>query len=157
MPIDPSYMLNEPSVGPVPAQTTVRTTSLSQAESAAGVETKATPYEELQFPLFASTVSQAIFIADDTYQVVSVKAVPNVIGGAGATVQVEKVTGTGAPGTGVNQLTAAIPLNGVAHTVLSGVVKAVPDTLNVGDRLGIVMAGTLTGLVGMIVVAVKRV
>ncbi len=45
----------------------------------------------------------------------------------------------------------------MAHTVLNGVLKAAPDTLNPGDRLGIVMAGTLTGLVGVLNVVVKRV
>jgi hypothetical protein len=80
-----------------------------------------------------------------------------VIGGAGATVTVEALTGTQAPGAGVAQITAPLALNGVAHTVLNGVMVAAPQTITAGQRFGLVMAGTLTGLVGVITVAVQRV
>jgi hypothetical protein len=113
--------------------------------------------EEFTIPLTAASVSQAFFIADDNYQVVSVSAVAEVLGGAGATVTVEVLTGVQAPGAGVAQLTAALALNGVAHTVVNGTLIAAPTTAVSGNRIGIVMAGTLTGLVGVVTVAVQRV
>ena len=157
MPVEKSFNLNEPSVGPTTAQAAIGPATLSQAETAAGVDIKIIPGELVTQQLLASTVSQDIFVADDNYQVVSVQAVPTVIGGAGATVNVEVLSGTQAPGAGVAQLTAALALNGTAHAVLSGSMIAAPTTLVAGSRLGIVMAGTLTGLVGTITVKLKRV
>jgi hypothetical protein len=113
--------------------------------------------EEFTLPLSAATVSQALFITDDNYQVVGVQVVAEVLGGAGATVTVEVLTGVQAPGAGVAQLTAPLALNGVAHQVGTGVLIAAPTTAAAGNRIGIVMAGTLTGLVGLITVAVQRV
>lgn len=113
--------------------------------------------EEITIPLVATTVSQTIFIADDSYQVVGVQAVADVIGGAGATVTVEVLTGTQAPGGGVAQLTAPLALNGTAHQVVTGAVVAAPTTAVSGNRIGIVMAGTLTGLVGSVTIAIQRV
>lgn len=113
--------------------------------------------EELAVPLLATTVSQTIFIADDSYQVVGVQAVADVLGGAGATVTVEVLTGVQAAGGGVAQLTAALALNGTARQVVTGTVVAAPTTAVSGNRIGIVMAGTLTGLVGSVTIAIQRV
>lgn len=159
MPLDPSYMLNEPSVGPLASQTTVGASTLTRAETASGVQIKTISVEEVTVPLTASSVSQTIFIADDNYQLVSVKAVPNVKGGAGATVTVEALTGTQAPGAGVAQLSAALVIGSTAtnDTVLNGVLIAAPTVISAGQRFGIVMAGTLTALVGLLTVVVKRV
>ncbi|HEV2036889.1 MAG TPA: hypothetical protein VGU71_22285 [Candidatus Dormibacteraeota bacterium] len=158
MPIEPSFMKNEPSMGPVPAQTISPTSTLTGSETTGGLEIKPIPGELITVPLFATTVSQTIFTADNaSYQIVAVTAVPNVIGGAGATVTVEALTGVQAPGAGVAQLTAALALNGVAHTVLTGNLVAAPTTITQGQRFGLVMAGTLTGLVGVLVVTIKRV
>jgi hypothetical protein len=113
--------------------------------------------EEITVPLSATSPSQTIFIADDSYQVVGVQAVADVLGGAGATVTVEVLTGVQAPGGGVAQLTAALALNGVAHQVVTGTMIAAPTTAVAGNRIGIVMAGTLTGLVGYVTIAIQRV
>ena len=66
------------------------------------------------------------------------------------TLQLEKCTGTTAPGSGTVLLTATVSLAGAANTVVSGTVLATPDTIKLatGDRLGIVIAGTMTSLVG---------
>jgi len=113
--------------------------------------------EEITVPLIATSPSQSIFIADDNYQVVGVQAVADVLGGAGATVTVEVLTGVQAPGAGVAQLTAPLALNGVAHQVVTGTLIAAPTTAAAGNRIGIVMAGTLTGLVGYVTIAIQRV
>jgi hypothetical protein len=113
--------------------------------------------EEITVQLIASTVSQAVFVADDNYQVVGVQAVAEVLGGSGATVTVEVLTGVQAPGAGVAQLSSALVLNGTAHQVQTGSLIASPTTAVAGNRIGIVMAGTLTGLVGSITIAIQRV
>lgn len=159
MPTEKSFLVNEPSVGPLVAQANVQAATETLAETAAGTLPKAALYEEMPFTLLASTVSQSIFIADDNWQVVGVQVVPNVIGGAGATVTVEVCTGLTAPGSGVAQLGAALVIGSTAtaHKVLNGALIAAPTTMQKGDRLGIVMAGTLTGLIGMLTIAIKRV
>lgn len=115
--------------------------------------------EEITVPLTATSPSQSIFIADDNYQVVSVQAVADTLGGSGATVTVEVLTGVQAPGAGVAQLTAALNVGstGTAHQVQQGTLIAAPTTAAAGNRIGIVMAGTLTGLVGYVTVAIQRV
>lgn len=157
MPDEPSYLANEPSFGPTTAQAAIAASTLTPAETARGRLVKIIPFELVTQQLLASTISQAIFVADDNYQVVSVQAVADVLGGAGATVTVEVLTGVQAPGGGVAQLGAALVLNGTAHQVQVGALIAAPTTLAAGNRLGIVMAGTLTGLVGSITVKLKRV
>jgi hypothetical protein len=157
MPVESSFMINEPSMGPVPAQVTVKASTLSPAELKAGVDQKTISNDPLVLQLVATTVSTSIFICDDTYQIASCTAVAETLGGAGATVTVERLTGVQVPGAGTAQLTAALALNGVAHQVVTGTLKTNPDTFAIGDRVGIVMAGTLTGLVGAVAVTLKRV
>src|SRR5437660_11121885 len=157
MPVEKSYLLNEPSMGPVPSQVTVKASTLTPAEIAANVVQKTTAVDPLVLQLVATTVSTSIFTCDDTYQVASCTAVAETLGGAASTVTVERLTGVQAPGAGVAQLSAALALNATAHQVQNGTVKANPDTFQIGDRVGIVMAGTLTGLVGMVTVTPNRV
>lgn len=159
-PVEKSFMVNEPSMGPVAAQTSVLGSTMTGAETSAGVDIKIIPGELITMPLFASTVSQTIFIADgNSYQVTYVAAVPDVLGGAGATVTVEALTGTTANGSGTAQLTAALALSANAHTVVTGTLISPVTTITNSNsgRFGIVMAGTLTGLVGLLTVAIKRV
>jgi hypothetical protein len=158
MPVEPSFMVDEPSVGPVPAQTTFKSTSsMSRAEIAAGVEQKTISNDPLVLQLAATSVSTSIFICDDTYQIASCTAVAETLGGAASTVTVERLTGVQVPGAGVSQLTAPLALNSVAHQVQTGALKTNPDTFAKGDRVGIALAGTLTGLVGAVTVTLKRV
>src|SRR5579859_2701163 len=111
MPIEPSFMKNEPSMGPVPSQATVKGSTLTPAEIAANVEQKTIANDPLVLQLVATTVSTSIFTCDDTYQVAGATAVAETLGGAGATVTVERLTGVQAPGAGVAQLTAPLALN----------------------------------------------
>ena len=159
MPVEKSFMLNEPSTGPVPAQTLVGASTLSQGETAAGLDVKIIAGEPITVPLFATTVSQTIFVADDNYVITGVQVVADVLGGAGATVTVEALTGVVANGSGVAQLTAALVVGstGTAHAVVAGTLIAAPTVIAKGSRFGIVMAGTLTALVGLITVSIKRV
>lgn len=103
--------------------------------------------------LSASSASQYVFIAPVNYQVVAVREVHAVAGGSGAAVNLERLTGTTAPGSGIAILTTAVPLNGTANTFQSTAASNIIVTggttgtqLQAGDRLGIVLNGTLTGL-----------
>jgi hypothetical protein len=66
------------------------------------------------------------------------------------TLTVEKLTGTTAPGSGTVLLTGTLALSGTANTVANGTLIATVAslTLAIGDRIGIVIAGTMTSLVG---------
>lgn len=63
---------------------------------------------------------------------------------------VEKLTGTTAPGSGTALLSAPVALSGSANTVANGSLIATVASLTfaAGDRIGIVIAGTMTNLVG---------
>jgi hypothetical protein len=63
---------------------------------------------------------------------------------------VEKLTGTTAPGGGTALFTAPVALSGAANTPASGTLIATAASLTFapGDRVGLVIAGTMTNLVG---------
>lgn len=66
------------------------------------------------------------------------------------TMQVEKLTGTTVPGSGTALLTGTMSMAGTVNTVVNGTLIATIASLKfaVGDRVGLVFAGTMTGLVG---------
>lgn len=108
-------------------------------------------------PLAAANVSLAIPVKFPIRAIRGVGARYTVAGGSGASLDVEKLTGTTAPGSGTTQLTAAIALTGTANTNLNGTVIASPAAFAVGDSIGLVLAGTLTGLVNlMATIVVER-
>jgi hypothetical protein len=63
---------------------------------------------------------------------------------------VEKLTGTTAPGSGTALLTGTVALSGSANTVANGTLIGTVASLTfaAGDRVSIVIAGTMTNLVG---------
>lgn len=112
-----------------------------------------------QVILAANAANFAFFITDAAYQVVSIKEIHSVVGGAVAAVTVEKLTGTTAPGSGTAIPTAAFDCTATINTLLTATLTStVADTkLAAGDRLGIVGTGTRTGLLGVVVVELKRI
>lgn len=110
--------------------------------------------------LNALSVSSAVFVADAAYQVVGVRGVWGVVGGAGAVLNVEKLTGTTAPGSGTALLTSNFDLTSTANTVNTGTLTGTVADLQLaaGDRLGCKLGGVLTGLVGCaLTVLLKRI
>lgn len=103
-------------------------------------------------PLSTDT-TRNIFIADAAYLVTAVREVHGTASSSG-TLNIEKLTGTTAAGSGTAMLTGTISLAGTANTVLSGTLTATTATLTLaaGDRIGGVLAGTLTNLAGCVVV-----
>lgn len=100
--------------------------------------------------LGALDVSHVIFISDSNYQVSSIKVVWGVAGGAGAVLDVEKLTGTTAPGSGTSMQTGSVDLTATANTVTTPTLTGTVATLQLatGNRIGIKLGGILTGLVG---------
>lgn len=97
--------------------------------------------------LSATDATRAVFIANRPMILKSVKEVHSTASSSG-TLQIEKLTGTTAAGSGTNLLTGTISLAGTANTVLSGTLIATIASLTfaAGDRLGVVIAGTMTSL-----------
>lgn len=108
----------------------------------------------LSFPLNALNiaVSSSLFVADEAYQLTAVKASWGVAS-VSMSFNIEKLTGTTAPGSGTTLLQSVIDTSGIANTVNTGTLSSTVSDLQfaVGDRLGIKIAGTITSLVGMVV------
>lgn len=110
----------------------------------------------------ANAVTQTLFVGPPaassasgllplgTYQILGVSVVFSTASTSG-TLQLEKATGTQAPGAGTALLTGTVSLSGTANTVVNGTVVTNPNTLtiNAGDRLNVIIAGTVTNLVNL--------
>ena len=96
-------------------------------------------------------VTHSTYIVPRKMRLISVTYV-HATGSTSGTLQIAKCTGTQAPGSGTNLLTATIDMSAttVANTVTAGTLIATAATLTFaqGDRVAIVIAGTLTSLVG---------
>lgn len=103
-------------------------------------------------PLTAASASQPVFIANDDYIIEGITATFGTASTSG-TVQLEKCTGTTALASGTNVLTGTFSLAGTANTPVSGVLSANPITLSLanGNRLNLIIAGTMTNLATAIV------
>lgn len=115
--------------------------------------------EYITYAPIVTDVSKAIFVAIEAIQVTSVREVHGIASVSG-TLQIEKLTGTTAPASGITMLTGTINLAATANTVVSGTLTGTTSTLQLaaGDRIGIVLAGTLTSLVGSIIqITFKRI
>ena len=97
--------------------------------------------------LTAASVSQIVFAcpAGQSYQVSEVRSIFSTASSSG-TVTVEYLTGTTAPGSGT-AITGAIALSGTANTMVA-TVPSTAKVLNPGDRINLIVGGTMTGLVG---------
>lgn len=97
--------------------------------------------------LSATDASRAIYVATRAMILKSVKEFHSTASTSG-TLTVEKLTGTTAAGSGTALLTGTISLAGTANTVLSGTLISTIASLTfaAGDRLGVVIAGTMTNL-----------
>jgi hypothetical protein len=111
----------------------------------------------------SSGTTENIFICPSNYQVTEVREVHAVAGGTGAAFNLERLTGTTAPGSGIAIMTATAPLNGTANTTQTVPASSITVTsgsagtqLQAGDRLGIVLSGTLTGLANCLVQVTLR-
>jgi hypothetical protein len=107
--------------------------------------------------LTAASASQIIFAcpAGQTFVVSEVRSIFSTASSSG-TAQLEVLTGTTAPGSGT-AITGTISLSGTANT-LTVTAPTAKVVMAAGSRLNVILAGTLTGLVGgYIQVTLKRV
>lgn len=110
--------------------------------------------------LSATDLSQTIFTAPFACQVIGVSAVWGVAGGAAAVVNVEKLTGTTAPGSGNTVQASTVDITATANTVTNPTLSSTTADLQlaVGNRLGVKLGGVLTGLLGCVItVHLKRI
>jgi hypothetical protein len=120
-------------------------------------------------PINANSVDSWIYVAPFKARLVSAREIHSVVGGASAAVRARKITDTSAPGaaagTTVKELTtAAFDLTAAINTTQVGtlVTAATPKEnsdfyMNAGDKVALDFSGTLTGLVGVVVLHIKRV
>ena len=110
-------------------------------------------YKDIVIPINAASVDQWAFIAKYACQVTNVSVIYTVAGGAGATVDIKKSTSVQAPASGTTMLDAVVDLTATANTVYTPTLAAAAACqLASGNTIGIDLSGTLTGLVGGIVV-----
>lgn len=108
--------------------------------------------------LIGTAVIDDHFWTNNTGRTMVVKAIDVVTDiiasdGSAVTLQVEKLTGTTAPGSGNNLLASTHDLKTTARTVTSPTLTSTSADLEVadGNRLGIDVTGTLTAVAGLVV------
>lgn len=98
----------------------------------------------------------AVFMATDPCRVRAVYEFHSALGtdGGAVTMQVEKLTGTTAPGSGTVILATAFNLKAAINTMQKAAFVGARSTrtLDYGDRLGIKPTGTLTSLAGVLII-----
>lgn len=132
----------------------------------AGTTTAGNATKILVTELLAASVDKWLYVSDGAYQVTLVEEIHSVIGGSGAVVTPRKITAAtvAAPGAavaaGITEITAAaIGLETTVNTTQTAALAAVAADLLLadGDKIGLNFAGTLTGLVGQLVIHLKPV
>lgn len=99
-----------------------------------------------------SLSGDCVFVADRAYQVTVIKFVQRAAGGASCVADIEKLTGTTAPGSGTALGTGSFNCQtALVNTVTAYTLTGTTATLQLaaGDRLGIKLGGTLTSLAGL--------
>ena len=107
----------------------------------------------------ATTVDRNVFTAPVACELIGVSEVHGTASSSG-TLQVQKCTGTTAPGSGTALLTGTVSLAGAANTVLSGTLIATTASKRfaAGDRCAIDISGTMTSLAnGVVTLLFKQV
>lgn len=112
----------------------------------------------ITWPLLASSVDTYVWRCESgVYEVASVNAILSVTGGTSAAVDVKVCTGVVAPASGTTQLDAPLDLEQTAPAQVLGAVIAVPTKIYPGNSVALDFSGTLTGLVGMLTINLRKV
>lgn len=116
------------------------------------------PYHTLDWPLLVGSLSTFVWHCHEgLWQVHSVSEAHTVVGGAGAAASVIVCPQAVAIGSGVAQQTAVLDLTLAAPTYRFATLIASPTVMSRGDALAVLFAGTLTGLVGVMHILLKRI
>lgn len=143
-------------VGDGPAGTTIFTADRLGARD--GSNRFFTPFQHVNWPLLAASVDSYIWeCVEGVWQVAGVRCMVSTAGGASAAVDVKVCSGLTAPASGTTQLTAACVLTTAGPSRGDGTLIASPTLILPGDSLAADFSGTLTALVGLLSVQLKRV
>jgi len=116
------------------------------------------PYQLISWPLLVGSISSFVWHCHEgLWQVHSVSGAHTVVGGSGAAASVIVCPQCVAIGSGVAQQTAVLDFTITAPTYRFATLIASPTVMSRGDALAVLMAGTLTGLVGMLQILLKRI
>lgn len=111
----------------------------------------------VNWPLLAASVDSYIWeCVEGVWSVTAVKALVSTAGGSGAQVDVKVCPGLTAPASGTTQLSAVLTLTTTGPSRADGTLIAAPTDIFPGDSIALDFGGTLTALVGMITVQIKR-
>lgn len=113
----------------------------------------------ISVPLTATSVSQISFLNVSTtaiYQVTAVSATFSTASASG-TATVEVTNGTTVLGSGTAQLTGTISTAGTINTPVAGTMITTPTNITPGGRVNLILGGTGTGLVGNVMILIKRI
>ncbi len=117
-------------------------------------------HDEAMFnwPLLVGSLNSFVWVCTrGVWQLSSFGTAITVSGGASATVMPVHCAGGVALASGTDQLSAAVDVQETGPDVTLGALIAAPTRFQPGDVLGLVFAGTLTGLVGVATFSMKRV
>ena len=112
----------------------------------------------INYPLVAVPTAQYVWRCSvGVWVVESINCLVRVTGGTGATVDVLVCQQVEAVASGVSQLTAVMDVEETAPFQVTGTLIATPTEIYPGDSVGMNGGGTLTGLVGLLTVILKRI
>ena len=117
-----------------------------------------TAFDKIVWPMLAGTIDSFIWVCTEgVWQVAAVREAHTVVGGASCAAQLYVCPQAVAIASGVAQLTAVLDLTITAPAGRAGTLITTPTKMTVGDCLALDLTGTLTGLVGVLTVSLKRV
>jgi hypothetical protein len=112
---------------------------------------------QVEYQVVPSFANKDIWVATRPCKLLSVREVHSVVSGSGGTLRPRKITDTTAPGAAASatciELTAAISLETTINTVQTPTLVTTGNVqiFKAGNRLAILSAGTITGVVGVLV------
>lgn len=114
--------------------------------------------ERINYPLVAVPVANYIWLCDrGVWKVEYVAAQARVTGGGSATIDVLVCQGVEAVASGVSQLAAVMDVEETAPFKAVPALIAAPTPIYPGDSVAFNGGGTLTGLIGVLTVILKRI
>lgn len=135
-------------------------TRLDGAGIANGLGDLVTHYPPIVWKLTGTDVDTFIFTNFHTnviFRIFAIRVNTNVVGGAGATLQVMVCPQGVAIASGIAQMTSTLDLTTTAPAKLSGALITPPTDIGPGDSIGLDFTGTITGLVGALTVGLRRI
>lgn len=112
--------------------------------------------------LTSASVDQAIYIAGHPCEVISVREIHSGDGAASSTLDIKKCVGVVAPASGTTVLSSTFALDSTSNTLVSktpasGLTATLADRkLDTGNVLAIDLTGTISSLVGLVVIELRK-